>query len=1197
MPIKPPRLDDREYADILAEARQLIPQYCPEWTNLSDADPGMTLVQLFSWMTELTLYRLNRVPDKTYVHFLNFIGEERREARPAVAPATFLLTREDIAAVEVPPHSVTSTRQTEEKAALDFLTTERLTVHGAKIARVMAVKGGKDPAVREVPFTQFDGHESVLAFDGGRGVQFFDIDTVQYGPDSYTPYQFLYIAHDDLRLMNAEPDGDRPTGHLRVRRTTDSLSIAPFFQWEYPTSEGWVAIDEDKDDGSNQLGMAEKILSTALPGIIPIPFRLGGSAEDLPPEVAESAWWVRGRLLYENWIASRMEEDLTVTWRDDRGGEERELNNWRVRPRGHVLEFFLQDLPPIKNGWTVRLALVNRDVPAGRAGYLPAYRWSYRRGEVWEEIPLDRVRVEGTLVQLTGPFNDMAGDGFNLRAERIEAVNIRGLTKELDLELEWVRPVEKVLFAGEDKNLAQALENGEAPWSPFQMSPTIPPTIRRKLFIGSDLFNNRRKEPVEMEIEFGFDLNGDLLPEPTDKYRLQLTYRAEDSWRVVWTEKKEYAGFVFADLEPKTKSKAKSKAKAKASEGGEKRRLTLTFDPNTNLKGLAPFELGGIETTWLRLELVKSSLLGVDEETKEQHPIALRIYSLSLGVEGSVGKKTYEQPLPNPRMAQLDYREQNQRLTRVITRATGRLNEAFPFFKFMEIEEDNQALYIQFDRPLPPGARHAVQFRCMGEAFVPSNSPVRMVWEILEDRDHGRTGWKAVELFKDAAGSAAGRTRTVFDLTRSGVLEFPLPDVPNAPEDGFWLRGRFDLPDGMTTAQIPSLPPVSHIMLNTVNTASMFTNRTERYSGMGIPHQTIQLLSKPLYVHPTEGELPVFRRPDKFTDICVFVENDDGTKEEWIRADSRWRIFDKVKDRWTTARKDDRVFVVDAVEGTLTFGNGIKGRMLPVGSNNILVDVYRVVPGARANVGPHEIEIVETTQGVDVTNLLPATGGRDAESIDQIVRRAPSILTSRDRAVTRTDFELIGKEASAEVARAACNGRMDGDGQVEIVILAHRREGERIPDPFLSSGLRDHVFRHLKERCLVNVQPVVRLAKFMEIDISLDLRLRPNANVLQVREQARKWIEAFLDPYTGGLDGDGWPFSGTLYAQDFARMVSFIPEVRHVGIVHLYDMSGAALGSTTPGWEEGEGKHELFLTEHDLFVVRRVRVRAEETGQ
>ena len=63
MPIKPPNLDDRRYDDIVREARALIPQYTPEWTNLGDADPGITLVQLFAWMTEMTIFRLNRVPD------------------------------------------------------------------------------------------------------------------------------------------------------------------------------------------------------------------------------------------------------------------------------------------------------------------------------------------------------------------------------------------------------------------------------------------------------------------------------------------------------------------------------------------------------------------------------------------------------------------------------------------------------------------------------------------------------------------------------------------------------------------------------------------------------------------------------------------------------------------------------------------------------------------------------------------------------------------------------------------------------------------------------------------------------------------------------------------------------------------------------------------------------------------------------
>ena len=109
MPIKPPKLDDRGYDDIIDEARKLIPQYCPEWTNLGPADPGMTLVQLFAWMTELIIFRLNKVPDKTYVHFLNFIGEERKRARPSLGPVTFSLKSDR--AIELPSFSRCATRQ------------------------------------------------------------------------------------------------------------------------------------------------------------------------------------------------------------------------------------------------------------------------------------------------------------------------------------------------------------------------------------------------------------------------------------------------------------------------------------------------------------------------------------------------------------------------------------------------------------------------------------------------------------------------------------------------------------------------------------------------------------------------------------------------------------------------------------------------------------------------------------------------------------------------------------------------------------------------------------------------------------------------------------------------------------------------------------------------------------------------------
>jgi hypothetical protein len=49
-----------------------------------------------------------------------------------------------------------------------------------------------------------------------------------------------------------------------------------------------------------------------------------------------------------------------------------------------------------------------------------------------------------------------------------------------------------------------------------------------------------------VEFDVAFEMNGVAVPEPTDLYLLQLTYRAEDNWRVAWSEEKHFAGFTFS---------------------------------------------------------------------------------------------------------------------------------------------------------------------------------------------------------------------------------------------------------------------------------------------------------------------------------------------------------------------------------------------------------------------------------------------------------------------------------------------------------------------------------------------------------------------------------------------------------------------------------------------------------------------------
>jgi predicted phage baseplate assembly protein len=84
-------LDDRGFQELVSEARTRIVRRCPEWTEHNVSDPGITLIELFAWMTEMTTYRLNRVPDKIYVRLLELLGVPMRPATPSLTRVRFVL--------------------------------------------------------------------------------------------------------------------------------------------------------------------------------------------------------------------------------------------------------------------------------------------------------------------------------------------------------------------------------------------------------------------------------------------------------------------------------------------------------------------------------------------------------------------------------------------------------------------------------------------------------------------------------------------------------------------------------------------------------------------------------------------------------------------------------------------------------------------------------------------------------------------------------------------------------------------------------------------------------------------------------------------------------------------------------------------------------------------------------------------------
>jgi hypothetical protein len=79
MSIPLPNLDDRTYADLVEQARALIPIEYPEWTDHNPSDTGIILIELLAWLTEMTLYRVNQVPDRNVETFLKLLNEPEKK--------------------------------------------------------------------------------------------------------------------------------------------------------------------------------------------------------------------------------------------------------------------------------------------------------------------------------------------------------------------------------------------------------------------------------------------------------------------------------------------------------------------------------------------------------------------------------------------------------------------------------------------------------------------------------------------------------------------------------------------------------------------------------------------------------------------------------------------------------------------------------------------------------------------------------------------------------------------------------------------------------------------------------------------------------------------------------------------------------------------------------------------------------------
>jgi predicted phage baseplate assembly protein len=231
MALPAPHLDDRRFQQFVDDAKRYIQQRCPEWSDHNVSDPGVTLIEAVAHMADQLVYRLNRVPEKNQLAFLDLLGVTLFPPSAARASVTFWLSAPQTEPVLLPRGTEVATGRTETEEAVVFATEDDLTIVPCSLSHVLRQPTGSAPE---------DCSQDVL---GGTDVSVFS--------PSPLPGDVLLFG-----LSAALPNC---TAAVRMESRVDGVGVDPRqppLVWEAWTADGWTECEvaEDTTGGLNRPG-------------------------------------------------------------------------------------------------------------------------------------------------------------------------------------------------------------------------------------------------------------------------------------------------------------------------------------------------------------------------------------------------------------------------------------------------------------------------------------------------------------------------------------------------------------------------------------------------------------------------------------------------------------------------------------------------------------------------------------------------------------------------------------------------------------------------------------------------------------------------------------------------------------------------------------------------------------------------------
>lgn len=235
-----------------------------------------------------------------------------------------------------------------------------------------------------------------------------------------------------------------------------------------------------------------------------------------------------------------------------------------------------------------------------------------------------------------------------------------------------------------------------------------------------------------------------------------------------------------------------------------------------------------------------------------------------------------------------------------------------------------------------------------------------------------------------------------------------------------------------------------------------------------------------------------------------------------------------------------------------------------------IVFSYRTGGGKQGNVQAGTLNFLKTAipYVAQVTNYEAAVNGADAESLEEAVLRAPSMLRSQDRAVTAADFEALTLRGSGgAIARSLCSPMSTNQpaGSVSVLVVPQANTdlinlGKGInPEQFyLNPALRSQVLNYLDERRLLGTQVQLQQPNYMGVSVQAEVTLEPAYNNPSAQAEILRSLQValyrYLNPLTGGADGKGWSFGRPVYPSDIISILQQKAGIQYLGAILLFSI-------------------------------------------